>query len=199
MKVSELKNININKIDVKQINDFIVKQPNVVVSMIIIFIAMIVSFNFFSEKQNEIKGVKTQVTTMQSKIDAIKQYNQTLTEFNTAFDALPQGLSGPALIDTITEIAQKHNVRVLSFSPIQVQSEEYYDRVIINMSLSAKSYKDLLLFVSEIENSTHNLRVNEWNENLETKEIFSADNTIREKLNLHKISITVDSINFKKT
>ncbi len=201
MKISELRDIDIKNIDVKQVNEFFVKKPNIAVSILLGVVSIFLVFKFFSEKQVESTRIKRTIDEVQKKIDAINQYNQSLKEFNEYVDALPVGLVGSALLDTLTEFAEKNNIRVLSFTPAQSQSSQFYDSTSISMDVSARNYKDLLLFVYEIENSPYNLRVNQWSESIENNREMvpsaSEDSTPQDQP-IHMITLSIDSISFKK-
>ena len=191
MKISELKDIDIKNINAKQINEFVLKKPNITISILMVLVSFFFVFKFFSETQTNSQEIKRKIDEVQKKIDVINQYNQKLKEFNEYVDDLPQGLAGSGLIDTLTEIAEKDNIRVLSFSNSRFQSRQFYDLTSINLDISAKTYKDLLLFVYEIENSSHNLRVNQWAESR------SEDSNDLDQ-SRHNVTLSIDSISFKK-
>ena len=193
MKISELTTLDVKKVDFAQLQDSLLKRQDIVVNGLLIIASLFFMVQTFTGKQKEAEQLKTKITDLEKKIEVIELNTKATNNFKKFFDELPKGMSEDAIIDRLTDFAEKRNIRITSVSPAKSENKDIYARTTVNIIISAGSYKDLCLFLYDIENSLDsNLRIDKWSGTL-------AQQSEREKKETIVAEVEISSIQFKKT
>ena len=169
MKLEDLKNIDIKKINIAKIRSNLLKRQDILINYVAIFLTVFIMFKIFSSQQEETQNLKIQVSEMEKKIVAIAKYDQALKELNVFVESLPTGIPESLLIDKITDLAEKSNIHIVTFSPMEMEENELYKHIHVSLQVSADHYKDFIRFIHDIESSSLNLRVDIWSGSLEPR------------------------------
>ncbi len=173
MNITELKDIDIKNIDMATLQATLLKRQDVLANLVIVVITLFVVINLITSKENEREHLLSTIPGKQKKIEAIEQNKKAGKQFDEFFNALPKGLPDNMIIDKLTDFAEKHHVQITNFSPTRSENDKLYDRGRVNIDIVAPSYKDLWLFVYDIENSGYNLRVDTWSATLKPQDAMS--------------------------
>ncbi len=201
MNLNDLKNFDVKNINVEFLKENFVRKPENAVKALLILVSFLFMFNIFSAKQKEARELKTKITEMEDKMESINNYQKDLKELNHYIESLSAGIPDYEIIDKLSDFAEKRNIHILSFSPAKSENEKFYRRTMIDLNISAGSYKDLALFIYDIESSPFNLRVDQWTGQLATDlESISSDQAAKQETKKQSIQVQVQigAINFKK-
>ncbi|MFA5260330.1 MAG: type 4a pilus biogenesis protein PilO [Candidatus Omnitrophota bacterium] len=165
MNLSELSKLDVkdlNKIDYLKLGEQLKKKPEQLITALIIAGAIVFSAHFYITKKMELRRVMIQIDELLRKKVAMTEYNNTKKSHDDLLNNLPQGLSADALANTLTTMAIHRGVRLESFSPARKVDEALYELTSINLEISSKEYDNIFLFIHDIENSEHNLRIEDF-------------------------------------
>lgn len=157
MDISDLQNI-----DYQKLLSGIRKKPDIAISIVIPLLAIFICFNIFVKSATERKSLANKNLTMENKLNILTEYKTAENELQAFFESLPAKITENDFINTITDFAVKNNIEIESFSPAQNKSNPIYDLIMINLSANSKNYNDVVRFISEIEKSKANIRINSW-------------------------------------
>lgn len=157
LKKDDLQNINFPKIREK-----VLQHPTIFINIILLAVTIFVVHYIYSIKKAEVVGLANQVTNLDKKLFEINEFIKGQKDFNEFIDQLPQGVPAANIIAKLTNFAVARNVRILSYSPATEADMPLYKIIRINLDVTSTSYKDMLLFLYDIENSVEPLRVEEW-------------------------------------
>ena len=169
MKLEDLKNIDIKKINIAKIRSNLLKRQDILINYVAIFLTVFIMLKIFSSQQEQVQNLKNQASKMEKKIVAIAKYDQALKELNVFVESLPTGIPESLLIDKITDLAEKSNIHIVTFSPMEMEENELYKHIHVSLQVSADHYKDFIRFIHDIESSSLNLRVDKWSGSLESR------------------------------
>ena len=162
MNLSDLNNIQLKDINVQQVTDNLKSRKDLTAYLVMVGLTLFVMFRIFDAKQNEGRMLKNQIKEMEKKNEVIAEHERMSKELNTFLSGLPAGLSGDNIVDTLTGFAEKHKVQILSFSPARSKTTKLYQHTSVNINVSSPTYKDMVLFVHDIESSPYNFRLENW-------------------------------------
>ena len=195
MKIQDLSKLNVNdikKLDLAKIQEDILAKPDIAINVGLVLLSLFVMFQIFNGKQTEIGTLKSEIEDWEKKTAVVDTVNATQKQLADYIKNLPQGLLEDKVIGNLADFAESRKVQIISFSPIQIEHKKYFDKVAVNVSITSDDYKNICLFVSDIENSPYALRLQKWIGSMEENK--SGDLTIKTKIDAQ---LTVESINFK--
>ncbi len=202
MNLVDLKNIDIKKIDIAKIRSYLLKRQDILINSVAVFLTVFIMFKIFSGQQEQTQNLKIQVSQMEKKIAVIAKHNQALKELNALVESLPTGIPESELIDKVTDFAEKSNIHIMTFYPMETEQNEFYKNSRVSLVISADHYKDFLRLVRDIETSPFNLRVDKWSESLESPSQSAQSSMGKDKKSpqegSQKVLLNVSSIYFIK-
>ncbi len=165
MNLKELSKLDIkdlNKIDYGKVGEQFKKNPEQLLTALIIIGAIVFSAHFYINKRMELHRVTIQINELLKKKVAMTEYNDAKKSHDDLLNNLPQGLSADALANTLTTMAIHRGVRLESFSPAKKIDEPLYELTSINLVITSKEYDNIFLFIHDIESSQYNLRIEDF-------------------------------------
>ena len=162
MNLAELSKLDIkdlNKIDYSKLGDTLKKNPEQLITVLIVIGTIVFSVHYYVKKKMELRRVTIQINELLNKKTAMDEYNNAKTSHDDLLNNLPQGLSEDTLSNALTTMAIHRGVRLESFSPAKKMDEKLYELTSINLEISSKEYDNIFLFIHDIENSKYNLRI----------------------------------------
>lgn len=201
MNPSELKNMDIKKIDIAMIRSYLLKRPDMLINSVAIFLTVFIMFKVFFSQQERAQNLKIQISQMEKKIVAIAKHDQALKELNAFVESLPAGIPESALIDQVSDLAEKSNINIVTFYPIETEENEFYKHSHVSLQISTDQYKNFLRFISDIESSSLNLRVDKWSGALDSSSSAKSSTMKNKKIgqeNSIKVLLNISSIYFIK-
>lgn len=162
VELSKLDIKDLKKVDYKKLLQDIQKKPELAVGLLIGVAAVAVCLHLFSRAGVEGQSLRAEIKKIEEKIKAIADYNSTQEEFNQFLANLPEKITENTLIEKLTDFAAARNIQIESFSPAKSQSDAFYDLTGVVIDITAKEYKDVWLFVHDVENSKYAIRIDTW-------------------------------------
>ena len=170
MNISDLNKINIGEIKTyftpQRLKDLFLRRPELLINSFVISVTILVTIFSFNIKKNQSQKLKTQIKNAQEKSEAIKKDQTTTEKLDTYFKQIPENLSPTQLIDLISDVAVKHNIKISTISPTRITTKELYDVTNVDFTVTANGFEDLAYFIYEIENIRKGLRVDKFSGSL---------------------------------
>lgn len=202
MNLANLKKIDIKKIDIAKIRSYLLKRQDVLINYASVFLTAFIMFKIFSGQQEQMQNLKIQASQMEKKIVVIAKVDRALKELNALVSSLPTGIPESALIDQVTDLAEKSNIDIVTFYPIETEENEFYKYSHISLQISTDQYKNFLRFIHDIESSSFNLRVDQWSGSLDSRsqptQFSRGENKKTGQEGSPKVLLNVSSIYFIK-
>lgn len=129
---------------------------------------LIVGVQMIGQQNIKIETMQRELASLEDKDKVISEYENTKKTVEDYMKSLPQGtVEMDSIINLINEFARNRDIQIQSFSPSgDRRSLDYYDVVYLELNVRTVDYKDLVLFIQDIEDSTYNLRIENWTVNL---------------------------------
>jgi Tfp pilus assembly protein PilO len=187
--IKELKNIDIIKV-----KDSLRTNPIVFINTIIVIVTVVSAIALISKGQVELQSYKNNTVVYDEKLTAVKAQEEAKKTFDSFKNAFPQALGSNQLIDKFSELAVHRNVRILSLSPAKERSNDYLYQTTVNLSVESSDYKNIILFVKDIEDSALAIRLERFSAEL-TNERINEDES-RKQVPI-KAELEVSSVRLK--
>jgi len=197
MNLKDLSNIDINdlkNIDIRGVQNNIRNRPDIVINVLLIVVTILASIFIYTKQKTEAKKLKNDIEKSEKKLAAVKLRNKIEEEHDTFLSTFPESLNVDEFITMISDYAVNRNIQIQSFSPTKRSNYQFSWVESTSVSISAENYKDIVLFVQDIENSEHNVRIAIWNGTLGRKKTRrrgapSGNNTVSAKLKIESVGI----------
>lgn len=160
--LSRLEIKDLQKIDYKHVLDTLRKRNDLLMNIVISGIAFLVIVHSFSQAGQKIRLVKSEIDKSTEKITAIKNFDGVKGELDGYIAKVPQGLNADQIVNFLTELAVTHRIKIVSVSPANSDRKELQSITSIQLAVTANDFKDLWLFIYDIERSPHALYIKEW-------------------------------------
>ena len=183
MNISELKNIDIGKL-----KEILRHSPKIIANLVMIAASIFAVITLFNRSALNEKKFKANTVKYEEKLKAVKNQEnikQQLDNFTTSF---PKSVGGSQLIDKFSELASSRNVHILSFSPTNEKSNNFLHQITVDLSIESNDYKNIILFVKDIEDFPFALRLEKFSARL--SDAFNQNRQPKEKK--EEISITAE-------
>lgn len=138
----------------------------------VIFISMILATSLISWKIYD-SNIKQSTLLMQDlpalneKLGIIKKQKNLKGSIDDLISKAPQAAAPEKIIKTITDTAGKYHLQISSLSPARTVAHEETELTSVEIDLTSKDYKSIILFIKDIENSPYALRVLQWHGRME--------------------------------
>lgn len=200
MDLVGLKNLDVKKLDPKEIQKTLTNRQDIFVNILVTLATFFFMFQIVSGKQAESKLLKSRISNLEKKIESINKNKQSVKELEEFTSTLPDGVPGNLIVDKLTDFAEKRGVQIVYVSPTETEIKNHFDRTSVNVNLTAKSYKDLWLFIYDIETSPDNLRIDRWSGLMESNRRNVLNGRVQGMDIVETINAQMDigSIKFKK-
>ncbi|GEM_PF-3256438 len=159
MHISDLSKIDIKDIDFNKLKDRLLDRKDLLIQIGLVVVFLIIISSLFKNSQVEVGKFKSQMADLQSKTSVVAEYNKTNEDASAFLKEAPPPLSEDQIINFVTDLADKNNVKILTFSPAKVEDEEVLSTTMLQFSLETKEYKDMVHFIADIERSKNLLQI----------------------------------------
>ena len=171
---------SIKEMDLEALKNILRNSPQFILNLAIVVISIFVSISFVTNGKNNEKKFKLNVTEYQEKLEAVKKQEDIKTKYNDFINKFPKSIQASQLIDRFSELAANRNVRILSFSPAKEKNNNYVQQITINLSIESGDYKNIILFVKDIEDYPYALRLERFSAQLSDQFSQERNNKKRE-------------------
>lgn len=194
MNLSELLQIDvehIKNIDWRQARDDIFRKNDTFLITVLLVLTPLGCFFIYSEKNKEAKALAQSMIVLEKKLTALQNLQAAKKELGEYVAQFPDPIPGDELIDEISRMADKHNIQILTISPLQQNRDENYDLTTVNLSVIAGNISDMRSFFETIENSPFPLRIDGWSVRIESPLAYNPEttNSIRSNIDIALVKI----------
>ncbi len=160
--IKKLNSINaedIKNYDWAQLKDRLLSQPESLIKIGIIsftVIAVALSFRMYTASK---KSMKSTLTNLQNKTQAIDNLEATQKQYNNFINSIPKTIPVDQLIEILSATAIKWDVQILSFSPANEKNNGNINLTNVEINIISENYKNIVLFMHDIENSEYSIRI----------------------------------------
>ncbi|HSV43817.1 MAG TPA: type 4a pilus biogenesis protein PilO [Candidatus Bathyarchaeia archaeon] len=162
MNLKELSQLDIKdlqKIDYQSLIPALKKRPDILIIFIAVIATLWFSVSHYSGKRKEFSDLTHELTVMKDKEAAYQEYQKAENVLTALKSVLPAKISEASLIEIITGIAEKNNVRITSFSSAKENQSDTYATITLSVDGTAPDYSALWNFVYGIETWNQSIRI----------------------------------------
>ena len=131
----------------------------VVVVVLAFSVAGVVLWGGFNSKmvfyQNQIRQKKEKNT-------IILEYNKVKKQLDEYLSSLSKPLTSEALISKIASYASQSHIDIVDINPQGTKKFDNYVSIIINLSITAKDFRDIVSFIRLLETSPYSFKIQNW-------------------------------------
>lgn len=129
------------------------KLKTTIVSVTVILFVAIAGMNFiYQPAKKKIKGIETAQEKERKKNKLLKEVDKHQKDIQRYRFRLSLNKDASYFINYVSKLADMSNVEIISIKPGSSRKENYYQKLLLNLSLKA-SYNELGNFISKLENS----------------------------------------------
>lgn len=145
--------------DPAQFLQLLLSHKGILLQVVIVAGGLVLGFGAFGQFMREKSAIESQMGLLRSKVATIETWRQSEAQQKQYVGALPQAMESDALVGYLSELANRHQVVIASFTPVRSQEDDNYDVAALDIACSANSFKAVVLFLQAIEEDVHALRV----------------------------------------
>lgn len=170
LTLNDLKNYDLKNIDVAKLLGSLQQRKDILVSLAVIIATLFIINGIYTTQKGKVTTFVSRLAGSQEKQNAIQDYKQALEELNRFTRTLPEGPSdAEGILNTINELDGTRNIQISSLLPTQQENTELFKKMGMRLNCSTSSYTDLTQFISDIERSAYNLRIDQWSAVMSTQ------------------------------
>lgn len=150
-----------------QLKDSFSTKPHMLINTVLVIAAIIFAGKVFIQHLAQVSDFKKQRIQQEEKLSAVKEMENVEAEYNEALKKFPETIEGNKLINYISELALKHKIQMQSFSPGQMEENDYWSVTKVNINVVSADYTDIILFIKDLEESGYFIRIAHWSGKLQ--------------------------------
>jgi len=197
MNIKDLGQIDINSlknIDIEQIKDFIRTRPDIFIISLLAIITISASIFIFSGQKNKAGQYSKDIQVLKEKLEAAELNKNVEKEYREFVDSFPEATTVDNMIYKISEFAQNRDINIETSSPAKNKSNTLWEQFSIELSVTSTDYKNLVLFLKDIEDAPYAIRIESWLGKMARSPIGRrsqslSDNTIKSKIRIGAIKL----------
>jgi Tfp pilus assembly protein PilO len=163
--IEKLKTIDLKElqnIDADQVQEALRRRPDVIVNALLIIVTLAVTFNAVNGYGRRSKTLDWEIKKMQERADALVESKRLEEEHETFMKSFPEAILVDQIGSKLSEFAADRHVQIVSFSPEKEKSDEYVKVTRVRLEVATADYRNLVLFIRDIEDAPRMMRVEKW-------------------------------------
>ena len=196
--LASLRNFNIRdlqNIDARQVVEMVRQRLDIVINGVLIFVTVIVMVNVVRGNGKKLTVLAWEATQMQERLDAVKESERLRGEYEVFMRNFPRSILTDQLISKLSEFAAYRHVQILAFSPVKEKGDDYIQVAGVQINVAAEDYKNIVLFMKDIEDAPYALLVEQWSAKMKDQRIKEGPGEIRKQI--VEADIRIGSITLK--
>jgi hypothetical protein len=135
---------------------------NSIIKIALILGSLLMAGMIFNDHRIKEQNLRSRIVQIQQKLEVVIARDEAIQDLNNFKSSLPNKLSEFELITLISKYAKSQHVVITSLSPAESRDMGLYDMISIRFDVVSDDFKDIMLFLRDIENSKFPLRVDSW-------------------------------------
>jgi len=159
---------NLGQVDIDSFQNRLRQHQELMIYIALAIATLWMTAKIIGEQNIKLATIQTELSSLSDKEKAISEYENIKSTFEKYVSSLPQGtVDLESISNLINEFARTRDIQILSFTPGgDPRPTDFYDAAYLEVNISASDYKNLVLFIRDIEHSKYNLRIENWIINL---------------------------------
>ncbi len=153
---------NIKDLDPSDLAKTLREHKNSLIMLALTIGLLLMAVWLFNNRHINEQSLRAQISQGKKKLEVLRSRDASIQNLNNLKSSLPKKLNELQLITLISNYAKKHHVTITSLSPAEIQDMGLYDVINVSFEGGFDDFKDMVLFLREIEKSDFPLRVDSW-------------------------------------
>ena len=158
-KLNKMELKNLQNIDYTKLLTKVKGRPDLLITIGAIVAAVFISSKIYIHNSGKMDSTKKEIKALEEKITAINNYKQKEEELKQFVSHIPEPINGNNLMNLLTDLAVKRQIQIESFSPSADRNTPLSDMSGLILNLSSDDYKNLWLFIHDIEQSAYPIHI----------------------------------------
>ena len=196
--VNALRNINIKdlqNIDARELGDMLRQRIDIILTVVPVVVTIVVMANMFKGYGKKSQTLAWEIGQMQERVEVIRESGRLKGNYSVFLENFPKSILTDQLINKLSEFAAYRKVQILSFSPVKEKSDDYIKVAGGQINVTADSYKNMVLFMKDIEAAPYALRVEQWSAKMKEQTINAGAEEFKKQT--VEASMEISSIKLK--
>lgn len=196
--VASLRNININdlrNIDAQQLGEMLRQRIDIVLNITLILVTMVATVLIVTASGKRSEMLTWEIKQLEERGEAVKESERLKGEYSAFLESFPEPILTDRLINKLSEFAADRQVQVLSFSPVKEKSDNYIKVAGVQINVSSDNYKNIVLFMKDVEDAPYALQVGQWSAKMKEQRIKEGAEEFRKQT--VEANIQIGAIQFK--
>lgn len=196
--VNALRNINIKdlqNIDARELGDMLRQRIDIILTVVPVVVTIIVMANMFKGYAKKSQTLAWEIGQMQERVEVIRESERLKKNYSVFLENFPESILTDQLINKLSEFAADRKVQILSFSPVKEKSDDYIKVAGVQINVTSDSYKNIVLFMRDIEAAPYALRVEQWSAKMKEQTINAGTGEFKKQT--VEAGMEIDSIKLK--
>lgn len=196
--IGMLKNINIKdlqNVDARDVVNILRQRLSIVVNAVLIVVTIAVIANVVKSYGKKSQTLAWEIKQKEERLEAAREADRLAKEHAAFLASFPAPIAADQLINKLSEFAADRQVQILSFSPVKEKSDDYIRVAGVQLDVSSDTYRNIVLFMRDIENSPYALVVGQWSARMDEKRV--KEDAVEIRTQTVKADMVIHSIRLK--
>lgn len=196
--VASLRNININdlqNIDARQLSDMLRQCIDIVLNITLVLVTMVATVLIVKGSGKRSEMLTWEIKQLEERGEAVKESERLKGEYAAFLKSFPEPILTDQLVNKLSEFAADRQVQILSFSPVKEKSDSYIKVAGVQINVSSDNYKNIVLFMKDVEDAPYALQVVQWSAKMKEQRIREGAEESRKQT--VEANIQIGAIQFK--
>ena len=182
--LAALRNVNIRdlqNIDARQIGEMLRRRVDIILNVVLVLVTIVVTTGI-AKGHGKRSGILTwEIKQLEERGAAVKGSERLKGEYSAFLESFPGPILTDQLINKLSEFAADRQVRILSFSPVKEKSDNYIKVAGVQINIASSDYKNIVLFMKDVEDAPHALQVGQWSAKMKEQRINEGAEEFRKQ------------------
>ena len=189
MNVDKIKNIlaslrnikDLQNIDAQQLGDMLRQRLDIILNIVLVTGTIVGTVVIFSGYHRREKTLKWEIGQMEDRVKAVKESELLKDKYAAFLESFPSPIVTDQLVNKLSEFAANRHVQILSFSPVKEKSDDYIAISGIQLNVASENYRNIVLFMKDVEEAPHALQVGRWSGKMKEQRIKEGTEELRKQ------------------
>lgn len=160
--IEKLNSIDINdlkNIDINEIKSTIKNNPDILINILLIAITLCVTIFIYKNNSKQLAVHKSKISKYSERLKISRNSTELQNQHNDFVKVFPESLEDDQMVEVLSKFVANRGMQIISFSPAKSEIDEYKKLTFVNINFESTNFKNILLFINDIESSNNTLRI----------------------------------------
>lgn len=196
--LAALRNVNIKdlqNIDAQQLGEMLRKRVDIILNVVLVLVTIVVTTGIVTGYGKRSQTLAWEIKQLEERGEAVKESERLKGEYSAFLESFPEPIATDQLINKLSKFAADRQVQILSFSPVKEKSDNYIKVAGVQINIASGDYKNIVLFMKDVEDAPHALQVGQWSAKMKEQRINEGAEEFRKQT--VEASIQIGAIQLK--